>query len=93
LGEEVDKYLPKKIQGYGGMLGYMLGAGVGAGVAYKNYSNIPLIHTKYKKLNDVINYPITTAAATVKGKYPWTKKQDIRLKRQLFDDIEEARNF
>ena len=93
LGEEVDKYLPKKIQGYGGMLGYMLGAGVGTGVAYKNYSNTPLIHTKYKKLNDVINYPITTAAATVKGKYPWTKKQDIKLKRQLFDDIEEARNF
>ena len=93
LGEEVDKYLPKKIKGYGEMLGYMLGVGVGTGFAYKNYSNIPLIHTKYKKLNDVINYPITTAAATVKGKYPWTKKQDIKLKRQLFDDIEEARNF
>jgi len=75
------------------MLGYTLGGGVGMGALYKNNSSTPLIHTKYKKLNDVINYPITTAAATVKGKYPWTKKQDIRLKRQLFDDIEEARNF
>ena len=93
LGEEVDEYLPEKIQGYGGTLGYMLGGGVGLGALYKNYSNTPLIHTRYKKLNDVINYPITTAAATVKGKYPWTKRQDMRLKRQLFDDIEEAKNF
>lgn len=91
IGDNLSKYLPEEHKDISKPLLLLTMGALGATTGIESGMPRGLLKTKYTKINDVINYPLTTAAATFQGKYPWTRRQDFRLKRQLFNDIEEAR--